>query len=402
MNLSLPAIFGAGVLTFGSPCVLPLIPIYLSVLVGASINEVRGGARRGRVLATSAAFVVGFSLVFMAMGMAATAAGHALLAHRTLLLRVGGVAVLLFGLKFLGVLRVPWLDRELRPGLESPGRRGGLLGALVFGAAFGFGWTPCIGPVLGAVLTYTASATADPWTGALYLATYAAGIALPLLVTAAIAPTALSWLRRVQAHVRKVEVATGLALSLAGALMITDHLGDLAAPFASGLASASAVQPSTAPAAATTAPPCGAPDEHGAVTCSMPERPLAEAPPVATALPREPALVEFVSRECTVCRRMAPVVAAVERECAHAPAVHRIDVGTSGGRDLARRYGIVGVPTFVGLDANHDERRRLVGEQPRERLIEALEALSGGHCSGAVASDAAVACASDGSTAGGC
>ena len=105
MNLSLPAIFGAGLLTFGSPCVLPLIPIYLSVLVGASISDVRSGAQRGRVLATSAAFVVGLTLVFMAMGMAATAVGHALLSHRTLLLRLGGIAVLLFGLKFLGVLR---------------------------------------------------------------------------------------------------------------------------------------------------------------------------------------------------------------------------------------------------------------------------------------------------------
>ena len=113
-------------------------------------------------------------------------------------------------------------------------------------------------------------------------------------------------------------------------------------------------------------------------------------------------LVEFVSRECTVCRRMAPIVAAAERECAHGSAVRRVDVGTPEGHDLARRYGIVGVPTFVALDARHEEQRRLVGEQARDRLIEAMEALSGSRCSGAVASDAAVACASDGSTAGGC
>ena len=193
--------------------------------------------------------------------------------------------MLLFGLKFLGVLRVPWLDREYRPGLESPGRRGGLLGALVFGAAFGFGWTPCIGPVLGAVLTYTASATADPWMGALYLATYAAGIALPLMVTAAIAPTALAWLRRVQAHVRKVEIATGVALSLAGVLMLSDHLGDLAAPFADDLSSTAAAQPPPAPAAASPAAPCGLADEHGAVTCGMPAQPSTSSAPSRTDSP---------------------------------------------------------------------------------------------------------------------
>jgi len=402
MNLSLPAIFGAGLLTFGSPCVLPLIPIYLSVLVGASISDVRSGAQRGRVLATSAAFVVGLTLVFMAMGMAATAVGHALLSHRTLLLRLGGIAVLLFGLKFLGVLRVPWLDREFRPGLDAPGRRGGLLGALVFGAAFGFGWTPCIGPVLGTVLTYTASATADPWMGALYLATYAAGLALPLMVTAAIAPTALAWLRRVQAHVRKVEVVTGVALSLAGVLMITDRLGDLASPFSREPSEAVAAQRPTPPAAATPAAPCDAPDAHGAVTCGMPSQVTGEAAPAPAALAHTPRLVEFVSRECTVCRRMAPVVAAAERVCSHGPAVQRIDVGTPGGRDLARRYGIVGVPTFLGLDANHEERRRLIGEQPQDRLIEALEALSGSRCTSVAATDAAVACAADGSTTGGC
>jgi len=401
MNLSLPAIFGAGLLTFGSPCVLPLIPIYLSVLVGASVSDVRSGAQRGRVMATSAAFVVGLTLVFMAMGMAATAVGQALLSHRTLLLRLGGIAVLLFGLKFLGVLRVPWLDREFRPGLDAPSRRGGLLGALIFGAAFGFGWTPCIGPVLGAVLTYTASATADPWTGALYLATYAAGLALPLMATAAIAPTALAWLRRAQSHVRKVEVVTGLALSLAGVVMISDRLGDLASPFSRAPSEAVAAQRPTPPAASPSAP-CEAPDAHGAVTCGMPSQLTAEASPAPEAPAHQPRLVEFVSRECTVCRRMAPVVAAAERVCSHGPSVQRIDVGTPHGRDLARRYGIVGVPTFLGLDANHEERRRLIGEQPQHRLIEALEALSGNRCTSPAATDAAVACAADASTTGGC
>ena len=238
--------------------------------------------------------------------------------------------------------------------------------------------------------------------GALYLATYAAGLALPLMVTAAIAPTALAWLRRVQAHVRKVEVVTGVALSLAGLLMITDRLGDLASPFSRGPSEAVAAQHPTPPPVASPAAPCDASDAHGAVTCSMPSQVTGAASPAPAALAHHPRLVEFVSRECTVCRRMAPVVAAAERVCSHGPAVQRIDVGTPDGRDLARRYGIVGVPTFLSLDANHEERRRLIGEQPQDRLIEALEALSGSRCTSAAESDAAVACAADGSTTGGC
>lgn len=367
MNLSLAAIFGAGLLTFASPCVLPLVPVYLSLLAGASVGELRSGAARGRLVAASAAFALGLAVVFVAMGMAATAAGRLLLDHRTALARVGGVVVIVFGLKFIGVLRAPWLEREFRPGLDALGRRGGLLAAFLFGAAFGLGWTPCIGPVLGAVLTYTASATANPWMGGLYLGVYALGLALPLLAAAAVAPVALGWIRRAQQHARRFELATGLALVAMGALLVTDKLGALGA----------SITPAAPPVVASHDAPCAS----DASTCGMPTAATADEPTAAASLPDSPVMVEFVSRSCTVCARMAPLVQSIDHACSGVGVgVHRVDVGSPSGRALARRHGVVGVPTFVTMERGQRVRARLVGEQSRERLVEAMEDLAGAHC----------------------
>jgi cytochrome c-type biogenesis protein len=229
MHLDLLGIFVAGLLTFASPCVLPLVPVYLSVLAGASVDDLKAGVRTARAVRAALAFALGLTLVFVGLGLAASSIGSALLAHRTLLLQVGGLLVLLFGLKALGVLRVPWLERDVRPMLSR--HRGGasLVSAFVFGAAFALGWTPCIGPVLGSVLTYAASQSTSSLAGAGYLGAYAAGLSLPLLGVAALAPLALRWHRRLLPHLRKLEVATGVLLIGVGLLLNTDSL-DLVIP----------------------------------------------------------------------------------------------------------------------------------------------------------------------------
>lgn len=394
MPLDLPGLFAAGVLTFLSPCVLPLVPIYVALLAGASVGEIRAGRRSGRLVATAAAFAVGLGAVFVVLGLAATAAARIVNEHRALLLQVGGAAIVTLGLRQLGVLRIPFVDRERRPLLARLRGGGSLLGAFAFGAAFALGWTPCVGPVLGAVLTYAASSAASPARGALLLGTYAAGLAAPLVLVAAAAPRALALLDRVKPHLRSIERATGALLVAAGVLLATDRLawlmpaGDAGAPADAPVAAApgatpGAALPSTASAACTDPAPAG----EGA-SCASPT-PSAPAPGgeradgllAARATPRGPAVVEVVSERCPVCERMAPVVARARSRCAGAHLrVETFGVETAEGAALARRHAVRGVPTFLLFDASGAEVGRLVGEQPLAALERAMLDLSGGRC----------------------
>lgn len=383
MNLSHFATFAAGLLTFASPCILPLVPVYLALLGGASADS-DSKPRPARTFAAVVAFSLGLSLVFVGLGLAATAAGKALVAHRSLFLQLGGLAVFLFGLKLLGALHVPWLDREARGRLVPTG--GGLFASFALGATFALGWTPCVGPVLGSVLTYAAAASTSPASGALYLATYAAGLTLPLLATAAAAPAALRLARRAHKLMRPLQLGTGAVLAAVGVLLITDQLGVLSP---SSLASPPKALVAAAPPAhgALATLPLESPSQSctsGEVSaCGLPLSPALEPAAPPGDLPKGPALVEFVGRACPICLRMAPVVAAAERGCAgRQVSVQRIEVEAPGGTALARRWGILGVPTFLFIDARGDEVARLVGEQTLSQLEQSLSVLTGEKCGG--------------------
>ncbi|MBI5548926.1 MAG: cytochrome c biogenesis protein/thioredoxin, partial [Deltaproteobacteria bacterium] len=321
MNLDLLGVFAAGLLTFASPCVLPLAPVYLGLLAGASVGELKAGSRMGRTVLAATAFALGLGLVFTLLGMAATQLGRAFVAHRALLLQLGGLAVFLFGLKYLGVLQIPWLERDVRPGLAKV-RSGTMLGAFLTGAAFGLGWTPCIGPVLGSVLTFTAASTSQPAVGGLYLAIYALGLALPLIIGGAIAPFALKWLTGATRFMRPIEITTGALLAIVGLLLLTDNLGLLAPSSAADKQTASlAAASSPAPLherplaadvekAAATAAACttGAADggRTGGGSCALPsEAAVGEAG--GQQIVTRQSMVEFVGRSCPVCLRMVPV-----------------------------------------------------------------------------------------------
>jgi len=221
-EVSLILAFVAGVLGFVSPCIVPLIPGYLSFVSGVSLGEMDLAARRaklGQVLSATALFVLGFSIIFTALGASASALGSFVLDNRVALGRVGGIVVVLLGLTVLGVVRVPGLYRERR--LQMARRPGGLLGAVPVGMAFGFAWTPCVGPVLAGILTLAASAQGAGG-GALLLFAYSLGLGIPFLVAAALITTAVDatgWFRR---HGRAVEVFSGGFLVVMGAAMIFD------------------------------------------------------------------------------------------------------------------------------------------------------------------------------------
>jgi cytochrome c-type biogenesis protein len=220
-NVTLIGTFGAGFLSFVSPCVLPLVPPYLAFIAGASLDELAGSgfdAARRRIFLSALAFVAGFSTVFVALGASASVFGQLIRQHLGTLSVLAGIAVVVMGLHFLGLFRIPLLYREAR--VQVNRRPAGPLGAYVIGLAFGFGWTPCIGPVLAAVLGVAASRETIG-EGAGLLAVYAAGLGVPFLIAAAFSQPFMLLMRRFRARMGLVEKITGLLLVAAGIAFLT-------------------------------------------------------------------------------------------------------------------------------------------------------------------------------------
>lgn len=210
---SIPIALAAGVLSFLSPCVLPLVPSYLAYLGGDS-------NRRGRLVRNSLLFILGFSLVFVSLGASASLAGALLLEHRSWLMRVGGLVVIGFGLMLFGFIRIPVLYRTARPGHPDNGSTA--TGAVLMGMSFAIGWTPCIGPVLGAILTL-AGASGTLSTGAGLLAVYAAGLAIPFLLASLGLGAFGDFSQRFRKFMPWVERVSGGILVVAGVLMVSGY-----------------------------------------------------------------------------------------------------------------------------------------------------------------------------------
>jgi cytochrome c-type biogenesis protein len=215
--------FVAGVLSFLSPCVLPLIPSYVGFLTGLTLEELE--LRRGTALLHAVWFVAGFSAIFIALGATASALGGLLLRSQVWIGRVGGIVVILFGLYLLGVLRPAFLMRERRVQLAR--KPLGYLGSAVVGVTFGAAWTPCIGPILGAILTLAAAKASVPQ-GAALLTVYSLGLAVPFVATALALDRFLVWFQRFRPYLVWVERVTGVLLILLGVLLLTDRFTVLA------------------------------------------------------------------------------------------------------------------------------------------------------------------------------
>jgi len=224
LALGLLIALGAGIVSFVSPCVLPLVPAYLSFVSGLSVNEMRGdaaGRSAKRILAPSLAFVIGFSVVFIALGATATAIGSFLYDRAAILAKVAAVLVVILGLHMIGVFRLGFLQRERK--IEVNKRPAGILGAFVVGLAFAFGWTPCIGPVLGGILGYAASQDTVA-KGILLLAAYSLGLGIPFIIAGLAINRFISLIGRVGKHLRIAEIASGVLLVIVGVLIFTGNL----------------------------------------------------------------------------------------------------------------------------------------------------------------------------------
>ena len=208
--------FTAGVLSFLSPCVLPLIPSYISFITGLSLDDVQRARRIA--LVNSLLFIAGFTVVFLALGATATIVGQLLFRQREWVSRIGGVLVILFGLYLVGVFNFGFLSRERRVHIAN--KPLGYLGTFLVGMAFAAGWTPCIGPILGGVLTYTAS-SADLNRGLLLLSAYSLGLALPFLLAAVMIERFMATLQRYRGAIAWTSRISGVLLIIVGVLMVT-------------------------------------------------------------------------------------------------------------------------------------------------------------------------------------
>lgn len=225
--------FAAGLLSFVSPCVLPLIPGYLSYISGVTLDDMQGtgsagaaavAASRRRVVIASLFFILGFSVVFVALGAAASAIGQYIMAPGTgrlrLLTKVAGAVVIVFGLHTMGVLRIGWLYSEKRVQVEKKPR--GVFGAFLVGLAFAFGWTPCIGPILAGILAIAGSQD-TVGQGIKLLAVYSLGLGVPFLLTALAINHFFTAFARIRRHYHAIEVVSGLLLVAIGVLIFTDQ-----------------------------------------------------------------------------------------------------------------------------------------------------------------------------------
>lgn len=212
----------AGVLSFLSPCVLPIVPPYLAYMGGISMAEMSGsGMARRRAVLPAVFFVLGLSTVFLLLGFTASAIGRLFLAWQDWFVTGAGITIMIFGAHFIGVFRIPFMDREAR--LDAGEQGGSAFGAYLLGLAFAFGWTPCLGPILGSILGLAAS-EGDTARGTVLLAVYALGLGVPFLLVAAFFPSltgAISWMKR---HLDRIERISGLLLWTIGLMMLTGGL----------------------------------------------------------------------------------------------------------------------------------------------------------------------------------
>ena len=213
----------AGVLSFLSPCVLPIVPPYLAYMGGISVSDMAGGKSRHRVILPALFFVMGLSTVFLLLGFTASVFAGFVLSNQLLLARISGGVIIIFGVHFLGIFHIPFLHREMR--LDAGDRGGSALGAYVLGLAFAFGWTPCIGPQLGAILSLAAQ-EGNMARGSALLAVYAAGLGLPFLFAALFIERAMGMMTRIKPHMGLIEKIMGSLLLVVGLALLTGAFTD--------------------------------------------------------------------------------------------------------------------------------------------------------------------------------
>ena len=221
-NMSLLVAFGAGLLSFLSPCVLPMVPVYLASLYGPEIHDAKGARSRIPLFLHSLSFVAGFSLIYTALGAIAGLSGYTISLNSALLYKIAGSLLIAFGVFILAALKIPWLNYEKRLA-PSLGNKTGYLRSFLIGVIFSLGWTACVGPILGGILAL-ASVRATAWQGAYLLAVYCIGLGLPFLIIGAAFDSIMPLVKRIQRYSGIIHIVSGFLLIVIGVLILTNNL----------------------------------------------------------------------------------------------------------------------------------------------------------------------------------
>lgn len=224
-TVSFVVAFLAGLLSFLSPCILPLVPAYLSYLTGNAVNDLATGELKQALMFKALGFVFGFSIVFIIMGASASKLGQIFTDYRDLLQKIGGFLIIIMGIHLSGIFEIKWLYREKRLLKISEKNRG--LGSVFVGMAFATGWTPCIGPVLAAILVYAGSLETVS-SGIILLTSYSLGMAIPFLITALAIGKFTSYFRKFSKYLKLISLLSGMLLIITGILIFSDKLAFLA------------------------------------------------------------------------------------------------------------------------------------------------------------------------------
>jgi cytochrome c-type biogenesis protein len=384
--------FAGGLLSFLSPCVLPLVPGYLSLMSGVSIDHMKGegGSRSGAlraVIINSIAFNIGLSVIFIALGATAGLVGSSVLSNPWIRI-VGGIVIIVFGLHLIGLLKIKYLYKDTRQFSNEKPR--GVLGSLTLGIAFAAGWTPCIGPILGGIMAL--AATSGGWKGGFVLATfYSAGLAVPFLITGLGINKFLGFYSRFRRHLHKVEVVSGIVLISIGLLIATGYSSLLASSRVAGLlpnleAYLKVAPPTTpAPGSSTFAP---APDVQFEALDGKPIR--------LSSLRGRVVLLNFWATWCLPCRAEIPEFNALQRDLeskglsvvgVSVSPVDTSDSIRSFQKDIKQDYTVLRGPETIGsqfgngpglpvtylLDREGRIRQKFNGPQTRENFEAAIK-----------------------------
>ncbi|HEX7314808.1 MAG TPA: cytochrome c biogenesis protein CcdA [Pyrinomonadaceae bacterium] len=394
-NITILIAFAAGILSFLTPCVLPLVPGYISLISGVSVEHLKGeggGSRasaRRAVIINSLAFNAGVSLIFVLLGATAGWIGNVLFS--TWWVRVGGgLVIFLFGLQMMGVLKIGALYRDTRKFSED--KPSGPLGAALLGVAFAAGWTPCIGPILGGIIGL--AATSGGWKSGLILSLfYAAGLAIPFLVVGLVMNAFLGFYARFRRHLHKVEVASGVLLMLIGVLVATNSLTWLSSTLAR-------VMPFNSESFVAQTPPAPVPTVQQGATNAPPNTSAAEpAPDVdlkttdgkplkVSDLRGQVVLLNFWATWCVPCRSEIPSLNEMQRDLA-GRGFKVLGVTTNDSADLVRdyqkevkqdyivaigddgvaiKYSVGVLPTTFIIDRQGRIRHKVIGEKSRAQF----------------------------------